>query len=239
MNLLKKLFQFAIFSPIFAGAASLAQTPATSLVDLNRVSPVVKKRFLDIGADQFTSLDQFTTSISAGETLNPEGYHYNSMKFEIDAPLEKVWQAYLTSNPKDTWSGKTIRFDFAYSKPNNDVYYRDSAEVPTAHVGMGFYIVLNVYRLKKLPASLEITKIDEKEKVFEYTYLTTNTAQGRQSIRLSDLGNGRTGISHVTYFKSLSKFRDQYLYPPIHEALLEEFHQNVMNLLHVKAIRTE
>lgn len=210
---------------------------ASPLIDLERVSPTVKKRFLKIGADQFTSPEQF--ELSCGENFNPEGYEFNHMAFEINENIEKVWATYMNANPKDAWNGKTIQFDFAYSKPNQSVYYHDDQNIPKVHVGMGFFIILNVLHLKKLPASLEISKIDSKEKIFEYTYLDKNTAHGKQSVHFIDLGNNKTRIVHDTHFKSESRFRDKRLYAPIHEALLEEFHQNVMNQIQAKAIRIE
>ena len=207
------------------------------MIDLNRVAPVVKKRLLKFGADKFTSPDEF--KLSCGESLNTEGYQFNHMAFEVDENIETVWNTYLNSNPRDAWSGKNIQFDFAYSKPNQAVYYRDDANLPKVHVGMGFFIILNVYHLTKLPAGLEVSKIDVNEKVFEYTYLDKNTTHGRQTVHFVDLGNNKTRIDHDTYFKSGSSFRDIYLYPTIHEGLLQEFHQNILNQIHKKAHRIQ
>lgn len=223
-----------IFSLLLITSISQAASP---LIDLERVSKTVKKRFVKIGADQFTSPDQF--ELSCGKTLNPEGYQFNHMAFEINENIEKVWSAYMNSNPNEAWNGKMIKFDFAYSKPNQSVHYHDDENFPKPHVGMGFFIILNVFKLKKIPASIEITKIDPAAKVFEYTYLHTNTAHGRQSVQFIDLGNNKTRIVHDTHFKSDSQFRDQHLYAPVHEALLEEFHQNVMNQIQARATRTE
>lgn len=219
---------------LILSTTALADSP---MIDLERVSPTVKKRFLKIGANHFTTPDQFT--LSCGETFNTEGYEFNHMAFEVNEPIQKVWDTYMNSNPKEAWNGKMIQFDFAYSKPNQTVYYHDDVSIPKPHVGMGFFIILDVYQLKKLPASLEISKIDQDEKIFEYTYLSQNTAHGRQSVKFTDLGNNKTRIVHDTHFKSDSRFRDKKLYPPIHEALLEEFHQNVMNQINAKAVRTE
>lgn len=232
------MFLPLIVSMIFSTFnATASAEPGPSVINLERVSKVVKKRLIEFGAENYSSPDDF--ALSCGETFNPEGFDFNHMAFEINENIEKVWNTYMTANPKTAWSGKSIQFDFAYSKQTKSYYYHDDEQIPQPHVGMGFFILLNVYNLKKLPASLEISKIDPEQKIFEYTYLNKNTAHGRQSVRLIDLGNNKTRVVHDTHFKSESNFRDKYLYPPIHEALLEEFHQNVMNTIGVIAKRVE
>ena len=113
------------------------QAQATDpLLNLSRISRVVKKRLISVGADKFTNADQFT--LSCDQTCNTNGYHFNHMVFEVDQNMEKLWNLYATSNPKIAWNGKSIKFDFAYSKRANAAYYRDD-ELPELHEGMGFF----------------------------------------------------------------------------------------------------
>ena len=191
---------------------------------------------IEFGVDKYTSLDQF--KLSCDDSLDPKNYNYNSMVFEFNIGIDILWDLYLLSNPRNAWSGDSIRFDFAYSKPNNKVYYSDEQYLPKVHVGMGFYIVLKIAHMMKLPVGLEVSKIDPIGKTFEYTYLAANVSQGRQTIHFIDLGNHRTRIEHTTYFKSSSKFRDR-IYPVFHETLLQEFHENVTRLMGIKAVRIQ
>jgi len=231
-NLFKKLLSLAVLCQI-GMLPAIAVEPR--LIDLDRVSPTAKKRLVKTGADQFTSADQFTRS--CGETFNPQDFALNHMAFEINMDAQAAWDLYLNSSPQKAWNGKSISLDFAYSKNDQKIYYHDEV-IPKIQVGMGFFLVLSLYQLKKIPLALEISKIDPEGKVFEYTYLESNVSHGKQIIHFIDLGNHKTRIEHDTYFKSESALRDR-LYPMVHERLLEEFHQNVMNQVGVKSLRVE
>jgi len=205
------------------------------MIDLTKLASSVQKRFVEFGVDHYTNVEQF--KLSCGSAINTKEYNFNSMTFEINLDLEPVWATYLNSDPKSTWSGKNIQFDFAYSKPRNKVYYKND-ELPPIHEGMGFYIVLNIAGLKKVPVGIEITRIDHDNKVLEYTYLMENVSHGKQIVHFRTDFAGKTIIEHNTYFKSDSNFRDQ-LYPIFHEKLLEEFHQNVMGQVGLQAKRID
>lgn len=206
-----------------------------SLIDLNKVTKASRKKLIKMGFDSYTRYEQFETSV-VGD-IDPAPFHYNHMAFEIDRSLTDVWNAYLSSNPKSSWSGNGLLFDFAYSKRDQQMYYRDGT-VPNMHVGMGVFIVLKIYRLLKITAAMEITKVDEASHTIEYTYLKNNTSNGRQIMTLTDLGNGRTRLVHDTYFKSTSSLRDRF-YPKPHEDLVTQLHQNVLGEIHANLRRVE
>jgi hypothetical protein len=226
---------FILFQLIFASTGLAAETP---LIDLDRVTHSMKKRFLKIGANEFTSTNQFTISCNEDFDFVKEEFNFNHMEFEINENIEKVWQTYMNIDVKESWNGKSIKFDFAYSKPLDEVYYRDSATTPKLHIGMGVFLILDVYGVKKIPTSMEVSKLDLEHKSFEYTYLTQNTSHGRQSVYFIDLGNNKTKMVHDTYFKSGQSLRDK-LYPPIHEDLIEEFHQNILARSQITIKRTK
>ncbi len=207
----------------------------SSLIDLSRVNKTTSRKLKKMGADQYTRYDQFELSV-AGE-LEPSKYHYNHMAFEIKESIDNVWNAYLSASPKDSWSGKNIQFDFAYSKRDQNVYYGDG-DVPNAHEGMGVFILLKILRLGKISAAMEISKIDHETRTIEYTYLLKNTSNGRQIIRLTELGSRKTRLDHDTYFTSGKRWRDA-IYPKIHESLVSELHRNVMGQIYAPIIRIE
>ena len=235
VSFFKNLLKPSIFYCVIFLLHLLQLEAAEPLLNLSRISSVVKKRLIAEGADKFTNANQFT--LSCKNAFCTDGKHFNHMVFEVDQNVETLWNLYTTSNPKIAWNGKSIKFDFAYSKRANAAYFKDD-ELPELHEGMGFFLVLNLYGLKKIPMGLEISLIDSKEKTFEYTYLKLNVSHGKQIVRFFDLGNNRTRIVHDTYFKSGNRFRDK-LYPPIHEKLLREFHANILKQINPDAIQTE
>jgi len=205
------------------------------LIDVSRVSKTTSKKLKKMGADRYTRFEEFELSV-VGE-IDPSQYRLNHMVFEIEQPLENVWNAYLSSDPKESWSGKNIQFDFAYSKRDQKVFYRDGV-VPNAHEGLGVFILLKILRVGKISAAMEISKVNAETKTIDYTYLLKNTSNGRQTIQLTDLGNGKTRLDHTTYFTSGKRWRDA-IYPVIHEALIEELHENVMGEIHARIIRVK
>jgi len=235
--LMKKLAA-RIFSFLFLGlfaAPGYSHGDDSHLIDLKKLTRPSRKKIVKMGFDTYTRYDQFETSVQG--PISPDEYNYNHMVFEIDRSLSDVWSAYLSSSPKSSWSGKGLLFDFAYSKRDQKIYYRDG-EVPNMHEGMGVFIVLKIFNLMKITAAMEITKIDEATHTIEYTYLKKNSSNGRQIIQLSDSGNGTTRLVHDTYFKSSSRLRDR-IYPKPHEDLVAQLHQNVMDVIHANLHRVE
>lgn len=207
----------------------------STVIDLNRVNKVTRKKLKKMGVDQYTSYDQFKLSVNG--TFDPEQYRFNHMAFVIDRPLDEVWLAYLTSNPATAWSGKSLRFDFAYSKRDQRTYYRDDP-VPTVHVGMGVFILMDILHLTKITGAMEITRIDPSTKEIDYTYLEKNTSKGRQFLRFTPLSGGQTRLDHDTYSTSGIRWRD-WIYPKIHENLVFQFHRNVTATIQAPISRIE
>ena len=205
------------------------------LIDMSRVSKVTQKKLKKMGVDRYTRYDQFELSVKGD--FDPNGYRYNHMAFVIDRPLEEVWFAYLLSDPATAWSGKSLQFDFAYSKRHQQIYYRDDV-VPNAHEGMGVFILMDILHLTKITGAMEITRIDHSTKEIDYTYLEKNTSHGRQFLRFTPLTRGQTRLDHDTYATSGIRWRD-WIYPKIHEKLVFQFHQNVTNTIQAPISRIE
>ena len=233
-----KNFAGRIFSILFLGffsSPSDVRADEHPLIDLKKLTKPSRKKIVKMGFDSYTKFEEFETSITGD--LNPDLFHFNHMAFEIDRDLASIWNAYLSSNPKSSWSGKGLLFDMAYSKRDQKIYYRDG-DVPHMHEGMGVFIVLDIFHLLKITAAMEITKVDEATHTIEYTYLKKNTSNGRQIMKLTDLGNGKTRLVHDTYFKSSSRLRDR-IYPKPHEDLVSQLHTNVLNSIQATPIRIE
>jgi hypothetical protein len=205
------------------------------LIDLEQVTTVSRNKIIQMGFDTYTRLDQFETSVEG--PIATDQYHFNHMAFEVDRPVKDVWNAYLSSSPKKSWSGKGLMFDLAYSKRDQKIYYRQG-DVPGMHQGMGVFIVLEVFKILKITAAMEITRIDETTHTVEYTYLKKNTSNGRQIVRLADIGNGKTRLVHDTHFRSGNWIRDR-IYPKPHEDLVTQLHRNVLGEIGAELTRIE
>lgn len=230
-------FAFVAFCAIsiLISHSNSCQADPSPLIDLNRVTKVTKKKLKKMGVDRYTRYDQFELSVNGD--FDPTRYRYNHMAFVIERPLEEVWFAYLLSNPSTAWSGKSLQFDFAYSKRHQRIYYRDDV-VPSAHEGMGVFILMNILHLTKITGAMEITRIDHSTKEIDYTYLEKNTSHGRQFLRFTSLADGKTRLDHDTYASSGIRWRD-WIYPKIHENLVFQLHQNVMATIRAPISRIE
>ena len=89
--------------------------------------------------------------------------------------------------------------------------------------------------LYNLPVAFEITKIDEGNKMIEFSYLKGGKARGAQVIQLMSTDRGYTKVVHKSYVQSHSKFRDKYLYPYFHNKIINEFHGNMRRLIAYRA----
>jgi hypothetical protein len=90
--------------------------------------------------------------------------------------------------------------------------------------------------LFNLPMAFEIINIDPVERLIEFSYIDGNKARGKQTIQFTDNDDGRIRITHKSFFKSNSPFRDNLLYPYFHRKFIREFHRNMKQLIYAMPI---
>ena len=161
------------------------------------------------------------------------GFRHHIKHFQFDAPLEKVWRTYKFISPQKLWRGNMIRFGVQYARKTELVTYADDSH----HSGIeaGQILILNlrlINGLFHLAVGHEIKEVNDKDHLIRICYLESGASHGSQFIRLSSTHNGSTVVTHETYYKSNSWFRDILLYPYLHTKAITEFHNSVkQNLL--------
>jgi len=76
-----------------------------------------------------------------------------------------------------------------------------------------------------------VTQIDEIKHTIAFSYISTGSSKGSQTIRLIDDGNGETEILHSSIHQTENLLRDRTLYPVYHRKAIKEVHRNISNIL--------
>ncbi len=155
-------------------------------------------------------------------------YHQHFESYQYDQSLEEVWNAYVTIDPGRAWSGKMIHFKQLYSRETGEEVF--PGQEYAGGMGVGQVIILNLHVFGgavKLTVGHEVMEIDQSKGLIRICYLENSKSQGSQFIRFKTLENGKTEVSHQTFYRSGSWFRDKVIYPYFHTKAINEFHGNV------------
>ena len=158
-----------------------------------------------------------------------ETYHVHSKTFRVEADLEHVWGTYLSISPEDTWRCRTVSFGFMYCKKSKTISY---AQDSYGGLREGQILFLNVglfWGLVNIAVAHQITRIDQREKYIEFSYIEGGETEGSQRLTFTKAPDGLTEIEHKTTYrgKTKSTFREKTLYPILHEKVISVFHSNV------------
>ena len=158
-----------------------------------------------------------------------ETYHVHSKTFRVEADLEHVWGTYLSISPEDTWRCRTVSFGFMYCKKSKTISYAQDAY---GGLREGQILFLNVglfWGLVNIAVAHQITRIDQREKYIEFSYIEGGETEGSQRLTFTKAPDGLTEIEHKTTYrgKTKSPVREKTLYPILHEKVISVFHSNV------------
>ncbi|MCD8538388.1 MAG: hypothetical protein LRY55_00450 [Leadbetterella sp.] len=169
-----------------------------------------------------------------------EGFSKNTKTFLVKARPEAVWDAYRNSTPKQCWGGKLVSFGVLFDSPEKPLVYADGP-YNGMKVGQIMFIQLRLLKgLYKLAVAHKVVAIDEAGKSMQICYMKKGASEGSQFISLKETPEGFTEVTHDTYYKSKSRFRDRKIYPGIHEKVISEYHSNVArSLVHREAADPE
>ncbi len=199
-------------------------------IDLSRISNKEIVSFIHdhklYKLDDFASLKCFCKETQAAEL-----FHHHVKTFHVNHPVNKVWEAYKTTPPKQAWCGSMLQFGLQYCRKQNKFSYIDD-DFKEALVGQIIFIRVKVLGgLAKIAVGHEITAINNEETYMETSYLMKGKSIGSQRVYFEEDENGHTKITHHTIYKSNSAFRDKYLYPLLHTKAIKEFHHNIWKQL--------
>jgi len=199
-------------------------------IDLSRISQkkvrnLVQQQSLN-GSKFFVDLKP--TCYSESDSSN---YSFQSSSHIIKQTILKVWNKLLSLKPKEEFSGKMVSFGFLYSKKLNKLFYSDDDK---QDIEEGEVLFLNLKLLggvKNIGVALEVTKVDEINKLIQFCYLNNGMTEGTQQIQLTGNDDGNTIITQETRYRNKSKFREKRLYPLFHQKAVNEMHSNLSRLI--------
>lgn len=199
-------------------------------VDLNRIP---QKKVRDLLKHQFDSGIRYFNDLrpSCYNEEDSSRYSFQRSTHIIKEKILKVWNKLKCLKPKDEYSGKMVSFGFLYSKRLNKVFYSDD-DFKELEEGEIFFLNLKLLGgVKNLGVALEVTKVDEANKMIQFCYLNNGMTEGTQQVKLLENKEGNTVISQETRYRNRSKFREKRLYPIFHQKAVSELHSNIRRLI--------
>lgn len=196
----------------------------TENVDLERIKQKkLKKSLIDTKLFLVKNINKLSPTCPIFEDTS---YSYHTYVVFFDAPIDSVWKAYKTVNPNEVWQGKFTSFGFAYSRNDDELFYQGEAFQELEEGQIQFLSLRYLWGVFKLNIAHELIGIDEAGKSLQFCYMPYGKSNGTQIITLSE-EDGKTKVTHDTYYRSSSKFRDKRIYPYFHEKTIKEMHVNI------------
>jgi hypothetical protein len=167
-------------------------------------------------------------TLSCSNSTNFKAYNNHNRYYIVNSSVENVWHNYINTNLKAAWSGKRTNYGFAYNRESQELLMSDHDSAIKPQMGLGFFIELKISKVLRVLVALEVSHVDPKSKIIQFTYLKRNKSKGRQTIVFKKFGINQTIILHQTYYKSDSKFRDKYFYSHYHTNFIDQFHDIIL-----------
>jgi len=152
-----------------------------------------------------------------------------STSYLIHGNTEDVWKEYLSIQPSQAYSGRIVGFGFLYSKDEDRILYPEDPFIKMQVGQLFFFNVKLLGGIRNLGIADEVTEIDDNRKIIRFCYIENGKTEGTQEIQMKSTVDGYTSITHDTWYKSKSRFRDSMLYPFFHKRSVNEFHNIVRN----------
>lgn len=162
----------------------------------------------------------------AYDPADGKAYNKHIKSFEIQGSIDIVWNTYKTISPEETRVGNMVSFGLMFSRKRNTIFYPGD-RYTGMEPGQLIFLNLNLLGLTQLAVGHEIVEVNDTERNFKICYLQNGASTGTQLIQLKQESENQTTVTHETWYRSDSFFRDRVLYPPFHEKGLTEFHESV------------
>lgn len=202
------------------------------LSDINREFTQSQKVFKYVQTFESPDCIYFSDlEASVDDNFPRDSYSYCVDTYEVDAPIEKIWQTCLFANPSKIWCGKRIKLSFIYNNIKDKLTSTSELDDYQLETEQIYFINLKVLKgFYHLPTALKVSKIDADSKSIVFKYLKGGKSEGQQELSFVEDENGKTKIIHRTHFKSNSRIRDKRIYPFFHHRIVRDIHQNIEKL---------
>jgi len=155
----------------------------------------------------------------------------SAQRYEIHAPLERVFSEYLAAPPAAVWPADRITFRFGVA-PGTRERIGPKAPWPGLAVGTKLFADLAVVpfgQRLRIMVGVVVTRI---EPLFEirYDYLQGAVTRGWNSMRFCALASGRTQVDHVSHYRgtaALHRALMPLLQPVLHVGFVDALHANM------------
>jgi len=195
-------------------------------MDLSKLKyKTVKDFLLKSGVNHLDDFAKLDHSCSHNPDLS--GYSRHIKTFLVEEHIDKVWAAYKTTGPAETFCGSMLKFGLQYSRNKKEITY---PEDEYRGIEKGQIVFLNLcvlWNMVNLAVGHEVTEVNEEEKRIQTSYLKHGASAGMQNMTLKATPEGFTRITHETFYKGKSAFRDKVIYPRFHTKAITEFHASV------------
>jgi hypothetical protein len=186
-----------------------------------------------IVSNSIDKMDDFSSiHPSWKKNIHESDFNIIEKTFFLNYSLSDSWEFYRHANTLKMWNGKTVRFGLLLSKCTNSAINIINTSFHEIDTGDVYFLNLKLFKgLFNVEVAFEITRIDSKQRIMEFSYIDNNKSLGKQTIQFFENGSGKTKIVHRSYFKSDSNIRDKLFYPYFHKKFLSEFHRNMCKLI--------
>lgn len=212
--------------------ASQAQTRLSD-IDTSRIKQKSVRNFLKSQMNSgIAYFEDFKPSVD--EQTDSSHFDFNSHRFHLQQTLATAWNAYLTAHPAKVWQSKIVSCGLIYSPISKRIIFPDD-NYPGLETEQIFFIEMRILcGLVKFPVCFMVTQIDESHHAITFSYVSSGSSKGSQTIRLTDDGKGSTKIIHSSIHQTENILRDKTLYPIYHRKAIKEVHKNIKNILETK-----
>ncbi|MHC1703144.1 MAG: hypothetical protein AB9846_04485 [Tenuifilaceae bacterium] len=209
--------------------------PCIAQLQLNEIdlSRIPQKKVRNLVQQQSLNGSKFFVDLkpSCYSESDSSNYSFQQSTHVIKETILKVWNKLMSLKPKEEFSGKMVSFGFLYSKKLNKIYYADDDKKDIEEGEVMFLNLKLLGGVKNIGVALEVTKVDEINKLIQFCYLNNGMTEGTQQIQLTGSDDGNTVITQETRYRNKSKFREKRLYPLFHQKAVNEMHSNLSRLI--------
>lgn len=185
----------------------------------------VKKFMLKHGLDKSAGFQKIKPAC-----YNPAfeaSYRKHLETYIIKKNIKTVWNTYKTIHPREAWNGMMVSFGIQYSRSSHSINYLHDT---FSEIEKGQIVIINLrllWGLLNIAVAHEVGEVSEEDYLIKLCYMQSGASEGSQWISLRETQEGFTEVTHLSLYKSKSKFRDTKLYPRLHTRAITEFHASV------------
>lgn len=207
-------------------------------VDLKKIKQKKVRNYIrQLQNNDVESFTELETSVNQQDEL-VDFMNYEKV-YLVKEDCDFVWDSYQYSSQTDVWDLNKISFAFLFCENTESIVYANEYFFGLEK-GQIFYLNLKILNgFYNLPVAFKVLDVDPEDRLIEFSYLKGGKAEGKQTIQLHNTEEGYTTITHQSFIRSDSKFRDKYLYPYFHNKLINEFHANMRRVIARSAKNSE